>query len=81
MMRDEGGLVYSSQDVYSVCRATKSVIRKFIRQDFRMTPMNYSKIVSCTIQLFVGGPNYFPVKTNHVCGFLHQTNLMRLIVE
>ncbi|CAG4965068.1 unnamed protein product [Parnassius apollo] len=80
-MRDEGGLIYASHDVYHVCKTAESVIRKFIKQDFIMTPINYAKIVSTVMKQFVGGTNYFEVKTDHVCGLLHQVNLIRLVVE
>lgn len=80
-MRDEGGLIYASHDVYSVCKTAENVIRQFIKQDFIMTPINYAKIVSTVMKQFVGGTNYFEVKTDHVCGLRHQVNLIRLVVE
>lgn len=36
-IKDKGGLIYASQDVYNICKRTETVIRQFIKQDFLMT--------------------------------------------
>lgn len=52
-----------------------------MKQDFIITPITYAKIVSAVMKQFIGGDNYFEVKTEHICGLLHQVNLIRLVVE
>lgn len=80
--RDEGGLVYASRDVYSVCKTSETIIRKFVRQNFIVTRPTYTKILSCIVKQFIDHKDtYFKVETEHACGSLHQVNLIRLVAE
>lgn len=80
--RDESGLVYASRDVYSVCKTSETIIRKFVRQNFIMTRPTYTKILSCIVKQFIGHKDtYFKVETEHACGSLLQVNLIRLVAE
>ncbi|KAH9633018.1 hypothetical protein HF086_000378 [Spodoptera exigua] len=75
IIKDKGGLVYASRDVYDICKKTETVFRQNVKQDFVMTSSNYSKIIITVLKNFVGGISYFAVETAHVCGVLHQIQL------
>lgn len=80
--RDKGGLIYASPDVYSVCNATENVIRMFLKQNFPMTSKKFSTIVSAVMKKIISSKNsYFSAGSEHVCGSLHQVNLIRLVAE
>ncbi|KAG7307177.1 hypothetical protein JYU34_007329 [Plutella xylostella] len=81
-VRDEGGLVYASQDTYDICKITEEVLRKYMCvQDFKMTSIIHAKIMYTVLKKNVGNNNFFAVTTEHICGSLHQINIIRLVAE
>ncbi|CAG4985045.1 unnamed protein product [Colias eurytheme] len=82
-LKDRGGLSYASEDVYLICMVAESIIQNIDKVSDIQSNIIYKKIVIDVMKKFVGSDSrrYFEFDMSHVSGAIHQTNLMRLVVE
>lgn len=76
-LRDKGGLIYASKEVYSICSISEDSLRNYLKQNMNQTK-NTEKELTLKIMSKLIGRSLFP-NVDHSPH--HDTNLARLIVE